>query len=138
LAALQASATLVRANSTIFGRQLSSSTTGRRTPTHMIPLAWLHTQQQGDSSFGFPGNRIGNTMAMMMMNQASDRDEQRHKSKERCREFHLQIEIQHQQMQQQQNMMMILLMKVADMTNCQHQQLRFGNNSTTSNQQQQN
>jgi hypothetical protein len=45
------------------------------------------------------------------------------------------MEMKHQQMQQQQNMMTILLMNAVGMTNCQQQQLEFGNNSTTSNQQ---
>jgi hypothetical protein len=71
-------ATVVRANSTTSGWQSPSSVfsaTGCRPATHMTPLSRPRTQQRGncpDSS----GDRIGNIMAMiMMMNQASDRDE---------------------------------------------------------------
>jgi hypothetical protein len=39
-------------------------------------------------------------------------------------------------MQQQQNVMTILLMNAVGMTNCQQQQVGFGNNSMTDNQQQ--
>jgi hypothetical protein len=78
-AASQRAARLVRTNSTTSGQQLSSSTfsaTGRcLLPTHMTPLSRLWTQQRGNSRDS-PGDRIGNIMAMMMMNQASDRDKQ--------------------------------------------------------------
>ena len=70
-------AMVVRANSTTSGRQSSSSAssaTGRCPATHMTPLSWPRTRQQGNSPDS-SGDRIGNIMAMMMMNQASDRDE---------------------------------------------------------------
>ncbi len=120
LATLQIAATLVQTNSTTSGWQLSSSATatGCRPPTHMTPLAQPKTQQQGNIPPDSPGNRIGNIMAMMMMNQVSDRDEQRHEREERHKEFRRQMELQHQQMQQQQNMMTILLMDAVGMTNC--------------------
>ncbi len=76
-AASQRAATVVRANSTTYGRQLSSSAssaTGCHPATHMTPLSRPWTQQQGNSPDS-SGDRIGNIMAMMMMNQASDRDE---------------------------------------------------------------
>ncbi len=72
-------ATVVQANSTTSGWQSSSSAssaTGRHPATHMTPLSWPQTQQQGNSPDS-SGDRIGNIMAMMIMNQASDRDEQR-------------------------------------------------------------
>ncbi len=72
-------AMVVQANSTTSGQQLSSSAssaTGRRPATHMTPLSRPRTQQQGNSPDS-SGDRIGNIMAMMMMNQASDRDERR-------------------------------------------------------------
>jgi hypothetical protein len=53
----------------------SSSATGRRPATHMTHLSRPRTQQQGNSPDS-SGDRIGNIMAMMMMNQASERDEQ--------------------------------------------------------------
>jgi hypothetical protein len=49
-------------------------------------------------------------MAMMMMSQASDRDERREEREERRQEFRLQLEMQRQQMQQQQNMMAVVMM----------------------------
>jgi hypothetical protein len=83
-----------------------------------------------------PGDRIGNMIAMMMMNQASERDERRSEQEERRKEFCLQMEMQRQQMQQQQSMMMILLMNamgVMDVNSQQTmQQLGIGINSTTS------
>ena len=54
-------------------------------------------------------------MEMMMMNKASDRDEQWHEREKRHKEFHLQMEMQHQQVQQQQNMTAILLMNAVGM-----------------------
>ncbi len=60
-------------------------------------------------------------MALMMMNQALDRDEQWHEREERREGFHLLLELQHQQMQQQQNMMTILLMNLVGMPKCQQQ-----------------
>ncbi len=71
-------ATVVRANSTTSGWQSSSSAssaTGHRPAIHMTPLSRPWTQQQGNSPDS-SGDRIGNIMAMMMINQASDRDEQ--------------------------------------------------------------
>ncbi len=138
LAASQNAATLVRTNSTTSGQQLSSSATGCRPPTNMIPLARPQTQQQGNGPPDFPGNRICIIMVMMMMNQASDRDTQWHKREERHKEFCRQIELHCQQMQQQQNVMTILLMNAVGMTNPQQQQLGFSNISTTNNQQQHN
>jgi hypothetical protein len=70
-------ATVVRANSTTSGRQSSSSAsyaTGCCPATHMTPLSRPWTQQQGNSP-NSSGDRIGNIMAMMMMNQAMNRDE---------------------------------------------------------------
>ncbi len=137
-------ATVVRANSTTSGRQSASSATGRRPATHMTPFSWPQTQQQGNI-LASSGERIGNIMAMMMMNQASDRDKQQQELEERRKEFCLSLEMQHQQMQQQQqqmqqqqNVMTVLLMNMVGMTNHQQQQVGFGNNSTTDNQQQQN
>jgi hypothetical protein len=140
-------ATVVRANSTTSGRQSSSSAssaTGRRPATHMTPLSRPRTRQRGNSPDS-SGDRIGNIMAMMMMNQASGRDERRQEREERREEFCLSLEMQHQQMQQQQqqmhqqqNVMTILLMNAVGMTNCQQQQVGFGNNSMTDNQQQPN
>jgi hypothetical protein len=69
-------------------------------------------------------------MAMMMMNQASDRDERCQEREERLTEFHLQMEMQRQQMLQQQNMMTILLMNAVGKSNCQQRQLGFSSNST--------
>ncbi len=89
LAALQTAATLVRTNSTSSGRQSPLSETGRCPPTDMTPLARPQTQQQGNSPPVSPGNRIGSIMAMMMMNQALERDKQQHKREERCKEFNL-------------------------------------------------
>ena len=62
-------------------------------------------------------------IAMMMMNQASERDERRSEREERREEFRLQMEMQRQQMQQQQNMMTILLMNAmgGGCVNNQHQ-----------------
>ncbi len=131
---------VVWTNSTTSGWQSSSSApsaTGRHPPTHMTPLSRPQTGEQGNSPDS-PGDRTGNIVAIMMMNQALDRDERQQEQEETRKEFHLQMELQHQQMQQQQNMMTILLMNVVGMTNCQQQQLGFGNNSTTNNQQQQN
>ncbi len=140
-------ATVVQANSTTSGRQSlsssSSSATGRCPATHMTPLSRPWTQQQGNSPDS-SGHRIGNIMAMMMMNQALERDEQQQEREERRKEFCLSLEMQHQQMQQQQqqmqqqNVMLILLMNAVGMTNCQQQQVGFGNNSMTDNQQQPN
>ena len=56
------------------------------------------------------GDRVGNVMAIMMMNQASDRDERREEREERRQEFRIQMEMQRQQMQQQQNMMAMIMM----------------------------
>jgi hypothetical protein len=39
-------------------------------------------------------------IAMMMMNQASERDDRRSEGEETRKEFHLQMELQRQQMQQ--------------------------------------
>jgi hypothetical protein len=140
-------ATVVRANSTTSGQQSSSSAsfaTGCRPATHMTPLSRPRTQQRGNSPDS-SGDRIGNIMVMMMMNQASERDNRRQEREERCKEFCLSLEMQHQQMQQQQqqmqqqqNVMMILLMNAVGMTNCQQQQVGFDSNSMTDNQQQQN
>jgi hypothetical protein len=74
--ASQRAAMVVRTNSTTSGWQPSSSAssaTGRCPPTHMTPLSRPRTQQQGNSPDP-PGDRIGSIMAMMMMNQASERD----------------------------------------------------------------
>ncbi len=49
-------------------------------------------------------------MAIMMMNQASDRDERHEEREERRQEFRIQMEMQRQQMQQQQNMMARIMM----------------------------
>ena len=49
---------------------------------------------------------------MMMMSQASDRDERREEREERRQEFRLQMEMQRQQMQQQQDMMAVLMMDI--------------------------
>ncbi len=95
-------ATVVWANSTTSGCQLSSSAssaTGRCPATHMTPLSRPRTRQQGNSPDS-SGDRIGNIMAMMMMNQALDRDERRQEREERRKEFCLSLEMQHQQMQQ--------------------------------------
>jgi hypothetical protein len=137
-------ATVVRANSTTSRRQSSSSAsfaTGCHPATHMTPLSRPWTRQRGNSPDS-SGDRIGNIMAMMMMNQALDRDERRQEREERQEEFCLSLEMQRQQMQQQQqqmqqqqNVMTILLMNVVGMTNRQQQQVGFGNNSTTDNQQ---
>jgi hypothetical protein len=73
----QRAATVVWTNSTTSGRQSSSSapsSTGHRPPTHMTPLSLPPTRQRGNSPDS-PDDRIGSIMAMMMMNQASDRDE---------------------------------------------------------------
>ncbi len=84
-------------------------------------------------------------MAMMMIRQASDRDERRQEREERREEFRLSLEMQRQQMQQQQQQMQQqqtvmtnLLMNTVGMTNRQQQQVGFGNNSMTVNQQQPN
>ena len=75
-------------------------------------------------------------IAMMMMNQASERDERRSEREERREEFRLQMEMQRQQMQQQQRMMTILLMNAMGVTGVNSQQmtqkLGIGINSTTS------
>jgi hypothetical protein len=95
-------ATVVRANSTTSRRQSSSSAfsaTGCRPATHMTPLSRPRARQQGNSPDS-SGDRIGNIVAMMMINQASDRDEQQQEQEEGCKEFHLSLEMQHQQMQQ--------------------------------------
>jgi hypothetical protein len=84
-AASQRAATVVRANSRTSGQHSSSSAssaTGHRPPTHMTPLSGPWTQQQGNSPDS-SGDRIGNIMAMRMMNQASDRDERRQEREER-------------------------------------------------------
>jgi hypothetical protein len=78
-AASQRAAAVVRTNSTTSvqcSSSSASSTTGCRPPTHMTPLSRPWTQQRGNS-LESPGDRIGKIMAMMMMNQALDRDEQR-------------------------------------------------------------
>jgi hypothetical protein len=72
-------AMVVRANPATSGRQSSSSSssssaTGRCTATHMTLLSRPRTRQQGNSPDS-SGDRIGNIMAMMLMNQASERDE---------------------------------------------------------------
>jgi hypothetical protein len=97
-------ATVVRASWTTSGRQSSSSSssaTGRCPATHMTPLSRPWTRQQGNSPDS-SGDRIKNIMAMMMMNQALERDERRQEREERHEEFHLSLELQRQQMQQQQ------------------------------------
>jgi hypothetical protein len=94
----QRAATVVQTNSSTSGRQSSSSApsaTGRHPLTHMTPLSQPQTQQQGNSPYS-PGDRIGNIMAMMMMNQASDRDKQQQEQEERRKEFCLQMELQRQ------------------------------------------
>jgi hypothetical protein len=103
----------------------------------MTHLSRLQTCQRGNSPDS-SGDRIGNIMAIMMINQASDRDKQRQEQEERCKEFCLSLELQRQQMQQQQNVMKILLINAVGMTNPQQQQVDFSNNGTTDNQQQQN
>jgi hypothetical protein len=110
---------VVQTNSTTSGQQSSSSAPsaiGRHPPTHMTPLSRPQTGQQGNSPDS-PGDKTGNIVAIMMMNQASDRDKQRQEQEERRKKYHLQMELQHQQMQQQQNMMTILLMNVVGMMN---------------------
>ena len=80
-------ATVVQANSTTSGRQSSSSAssaTRRRPATHMTPLSQPRTRQQGNSPDS-SGDRIGNIMAMMMMNQESDRDERQQEREERSK-----------------------------------------------------
>ena len=87
------------------------SSTRRRPQTHMTPISRPRTRQRGNTTpDSSPSDRIGNMIAMMMMNQASERDERRSEREERREEFRLQMEMQRQQMQQQQNMMTILLM----------------------------
>jgi hypothetical protein len=49
-------------------------------------------------------------MAIMMMNQALDRDKRQEEREERCQYFHLQVEMQCQQMQAQENTMAMLMM----------------------------
>ena len=75
-------------------------------------------------------------IAMMMMNQASERDERCSEREERRKEFCLQMEMQYQQMQQQQSMMTILLMNAMGVTGVNSQQTMqqpgIGINSTTS------
>jgi hypothetical protein len=71
----------------------------------------------------------------------SDNKNERREAKEFCLSLAMQrqqMQQQQQQMQQQQNVMMILLMNVVGVTNCQQQQVGFGNNSMTDNLQQQN
>ena len=51
-------------------------------------------------------------LAMMMMSQASDRDERCEEREERRQEFRIQMEMQRQQMQQQQNMMAMIMMAI--------------------------
>ena len=88
-----------------------NSSTRRRPQTHMTPISRPRTRQRGNTTpDSSPSDRIGNMIAMMMMNQASERDERRSEREERREEFRLQMEMQRQQMQQQQNMMTILLM----------------------------
>ena len=100
------------------------SSTRRRPQTHMTPISRPRTRQRGNTTpDSSPSDRIGNMIAMMMMNQASERDERRSEREERREEFRLQMEMQRQQMQQQQNMMTILLMNAmgGGCANNQHQ-----------------
>ena len=90
-------------------REVSSSSGSapnrRRTASvYNTPISRPRNRQRENSPDGNE-NRIGSIMAMMMMSQASDRDERREEREERRQEFRLQIEMQRQQMQQQQNMM---------------------------------
>jgi hypothetical protein len=114
----------------------SNTSTRRRPQTHMTPMSRPRTRQQGNTTLdSSPGDRIGNMIAMMMMNQASESDERRSEQEERREEFRLQMEMQRQQMQQQQSMMTILLMNAMGVTgvNSQQttQQLGIGINSTS-------
>ncbi len=82
--------------------------TGRRQATHPTPISRPRNCQRENLHDGNE-NRIGSIMAMMMMSQASDRDERQEEREERRQEFRLQLEMQRQQMQQQQNMMAVIM-----------------------------
>jgi hypothetical protein len=97
----------------------SSSSTRCHTSTHLTLIS-RPKKGQRERSPDSARNRIGNVMAMMMMNQASDRDKRREKRDERCQEIHIQVEMQCQQMQQQQNMMALMLMNMMGQNNGQN------------------
>jgi len=88
----------------------------RRAGVHDTPTNRPRTRARETSPEGGPGDRVANFMGMMMMNQASDREERREEREERRQEFRLQLEAQRQQVlqqqtqQQQQNMMMMMMM----------------------------
>ncbi len=87
----------------------SSTSTRRRPQTHMTPILRPRTRQRGNTTpDSSPSDRIGNMIAMIMMNQVSERDERCSEREERHEEFCLQMEMQRQQMQQQQSMVTIL------------------------------
>ncbi|MFM6171139.1 MAG: hypothetical protein ACKPB4_03200 [Sphaerospermopsis kisseleviana] len=101
-----------------------STNSRRRAAVHYTPIARPRNRQRGErdeSPEGRPGDQISQMIAVMMMNQGSDREDRRVEREERREEFRLQLEMQRQQMQAQaqaqqaqaqaqQNMMTMMMM----------------------------
>ncbi len=67
-----------------------------RPPTYMTPMSRQRARHTNSPQSPGDSDRIGNMMAVMMMNQTADQEERWEERAERCEEFHLQLEMQRQ------------------------------------------